>query len=144
MRNLFFGPTTPVSPAADAGLLIIRLFAGLALALAHGWGKIPPAEGFISRIGGMGFPAPELFAWGVVLAEVGGGFLLALGLLTRPAALLVVIHFTIVVLIAHAGDTFDDRELAMFFGVTALMLLLTGPGRYSLDAMIAQGRRSRR
>jgi putative oxidoreductase len=124
------------SRATDVGLLILRVFAGLALALAHGWRKVPPSAGFVGMIGGLGFPAPELFAWLAAAAEFGGGLLIALGLLTRPASLLVVGHFTLVVLVAHAGDPFGDRELPLFFLVTALLFLLAGPGRYSVDAAL--------
>jgi putative oxidoreductase len=136
---LLGGPRNP--RPTDLGLLVLRLYAGLALALAHGWGKVPPSQGFAGMVGGMGFPAPELFAWLAAFAEFGGGLLLALGLLTRPAALLVVVHFTIVVLLAHAGDPFGDRELPLFFWTSALVLLLAGPGRYSADAALNQPRR---
>jgi putative oxidoreductase len=125
----------------DIGLLILRVFTGLALALAHGWGKIPPSPGFVGMIGGMGMPAPELFAWLAAIAEVGGGLLIAVGLLTRPASLLVVGHFVFVVLLAHAGDPFGDRELPLFFLVTALIVLLSGAGRYSVDATLGGRRR---
>lgn len=127
----------------DIGLLILRVFAGLALALAHGWGKIPPSEGFIGMIGGMGFPAPVLFAWLAALAEFGGGLLIALGLLTRPAAVFVAAHFVIVSFVVHAGDTFGDRELALFFLVTAVFFAMAGAGRYSADAAV-HGRTSER
>jgi putative oxidoreductase len=39
------------SRRTDAGLLILRVFSGLALALAHGWGKVPPSPGFVGRVG---------------------------------------------------------------------------------------------
>jgi putative oxidoreductase len=135
-RSLLFG--VPLNArTTDIGLLVLRLFAGLALALAHGWGKVPPQPGFVGMIEGMGVPAPGIAAWGAAIAEFGGGLLIAAGLLTRPAALLVFVHFTVVVLLAHAGDPFDARELAMFFWFTALLYLLAGPGRYSVDAAIA-------
>jgi putative oxidoreductase len=142
LRTRIFGGGTPGSPAADAGLAALRIVAGLLLAFLHGLGKVPPQEGFVGWIGSLGFPAPMLFAWLAALAEFGGGILIALGLLTRPAALLVVIHFMIVVFVAHAGDPLGDRELAILFGVIALQFLLTGPGRYSLDAVIG-GRAAR-
>lgn len=136
-RHWIFGRGTAGSPAADAGLAVLRIAAGLLLVILHGIGKVPPGPDFVGWIGALGFPAPLVFAWLVVVAEVGGGILLALGLLARPAALLVTIHFAIVVLVAHAGDTLADRELAILFGVIAFALLLTGPGRYSLDTAIA-------
>jgi putative oxidoreductase len=135
IRDVLFG-TSVNAPATDVGLAILRVFTGLALALAHGWGKVPPSPGFVGMVGGMGFPAPELFAWLAAFAEFGGGLLLALGLLTRPISFLIVGHFVIVVLLAHAGDPFGDRELPLFFLVTALLYLLAGGGRYSVDALL--------
>lgn len=123
---------------ADAGLAALRVVAGLLLVFLHGISKIPPQEGFVGWIGQMGFPAPLLFAWLAGLAEVAGGVLIALGLLTRPVALVVTIHFVVVVTVAHAGDALADRELAILFGVIALALALTGPGRYSVDGLIAR------
>lgn len=134
-KDILFGTATTDSRAADLGLLILRVFAGLSLALAHGWDKVPPSGGWISRVGEMGLPAPELFAWLSGFAELGGGLLLALGLLTRPAALLVVLNMATAVLLGHAGDPFGAREKALLFGVVALMYLLAGAGRYSLDAL---------
>lgn len=128
------------SPAADAGLAILRVVAFLLLASLHGIGKVPPQEGFVGMVGGLGFPAPGLFAWLAGIAEFGAGLLLVIGLLSRPAALLLVVHFLFVVLIAHSGDALGDRELPILFLTTALMFLLTGPGRYSVDALINRRR----
>ena len=139
MKTFLFG-STPHDRQSDFGLVVLRVFAGLALALLHGWGKVPPSGGFVGMVGGMGLPAPELFAWAAAFAEFGGGLLLALGLLTRPAALLLVVHFIIVVLLAHAGDSIGDRELPLFFLSTAVLFLFAGPGRYSLDAAIGNRR----
>jgi putative oxidoreductase len=133
--DLLFGGTVH-EQATDLGLLIVRVFSGLALALAHGWGKVPPSQGFVGMIGGMGLPAPELFAWLAALAEFGGGLLLAVGLLTRPVSFVLIVHFLVVVFLAHAGDAFGDRELPLFFLVAALLFLLAGPGRYSADAAL--------
>jgi putative oxidoreductase len=124
--------------ATDAGLAILRVGSMVLLILLHGLRKLPPAEGFVGRIGRMGFPAPEVFAWLAALAETGAPLLIALGLLTRPAALYVALHFVVVVFVAHAGDTLAERELAVMFGMIALVLALTGPGRYSLDAAIGR------
>jgi putative oxidoreductase len=127
----------------DIGLLVLRLYTGLALALAHGIGKVPPSDGFINRVGQMGMPAPELFAWLAGLAELAGGLLLALGLLTRPVSAVIVIHFVIVAFVAHAGDPFGARELALFFLVAALLFMLAGPGRLSIDRFFWTKHRTR-
>ena len=142
VKDWVFAGRSIGTPAADAGLAVVRIVAFLLLAFLHGLGKVPPQEGFVGMVGGLGFPAPMLFAWLAAIAEVGGALLLVIGLLSRPAALLLVVHFMFVILVAHGGDTLGDRELPILFGTAALMFLLTGPGRYSVDAMIGGRRRT--
>ncbi len=122
--------------AADAGLLILRLFAGLALAFGHGLGKIPPSAGFVEATAALGFPLPEVFAWAAGLAEFVGGLLLVVGLLTRPAAVFVAFTMAVAAFGQHAADPFADKEMALLYGVIALTLLLSGAGRFSLDALL--------
>src|SRR5690606_24769226 len=86
MKKLLFGGLLNAK-ATDLGLLVFRLYAGLALTYFHGMGKVPPSPGFVGRVEGMGLPAPEIMAWLAAAAEAGGGILLAAGLLTRPVAL---------------------------------------------------------
>jgi putative oxidoreductase len=138
-RELLFGTNT-TGPVGDLGLLLLRLFAGVALAFAHGINKLPPAERFVERIAGFGFPAPELFGWMSGFAEFAGGILLALGLFTRPIAALIVVNMTVAVVFGHAGDPFGRRELPLLFGFVALMFALVGAGRYAVDALL-RGRR---
>ena len=139
MMSLLTSPTGNLTRAGDLGLLLLRVVGGLALALAHGIGKVPPSQRFIERVGGMGFPAPEVFAWLAAAAEVGGALLLVVGLLTRPVGAIVAGYFLLIVFIAHAGDPFGGREKAVLFAAISAALALTGAGRYSIDALI-QGR----
>jgi len=45
-----------------------------------------------------------------------------------------VINFAVIVFVLHKGQVPGDRgELALLFLVAFTALLLTGPGRYSLD-----------
>jgi putative oxidoreductase len=134
-RQLLLGYNT-AGPIGDLGLLILRVFAGLALALAHGINKVPPSEGFVNRIGGFGFPAPEVFAWMAGFAELGGGILLAIGLATRPAAFIIVINMAVAVSFAHADDPFRVKELALLFLFVAAMYAFVGGGRYSIDRLL--------
>jgi len=134
-RSFLFGTAT-AGPIADLGLLLLRVFAGLALALAHGTNKVPPSPGFVERISGFGFPMPELFGWMAGLTEFGGGILLAAGLATRPVATIIVVNMIVAVFFGHAGDPFARRELALMFAFVALMFAFVGGGRYAADRLI--------
>lgn len=120
----------------DLGLLLLRLFAGPALALTHGINKLPPSDRFVAGVVEMGFPAPMFFAWAAGIAEFGGGLLLALGLLTRPAAFLILVTMLVAAFIRQAGDPFAEREAAMLYAAVAVLYLVAGPGRFSLDARL--------
>jgi putative oxidoreductase len=124
----------------DIGALILRVFAGLALALAHGIGKMPPSEGFVGVVARMGFPSPEAFAWAAGIAELAGGLLLAIGLLTRPAAIVIAITMLIAAILGEAGNSFVERERALLFAIIAIYFVLAGPGRYSVDGWFAARR----
>ncbi|MEM6326570.1 MAG: DoxX family protein [Bacteroidota bacterium] len=134
LRSLLFG-TSDV--ATDLGLLVLRVGIGLAMAFAHGLGKIPPSEGFINATANLGFPLPELFAWAAALAEFGGGLLIAVGLLTRPAAAALAFTMAVAFFGAHGGDPFGERELAFVFGIASVALMISGAGRLSLDRLLA-------
>lgn len=139
--DFLFGPPAGVNaPLTDAGLLVLRVFAGLALAFGHGFGKLPPSTGFVEGVGEMGFPLPALFAWAAAIAEFAGGLLLATGLLTRPSSLLIFFTMATAAFIRHAPDPFSDKEKALLFLFIALLFLMAGAGRYSLDALLARRR----
>lgn len=124
----------------DLALLILRVVFGLAMGIAHGWGKLPVDQSFIDVIDRLGIPAPVFFAWIAVLAEFIGGLLLVIGLLTRPAALAVLGTMLIAVFIRYSGRPFYERELATLYSAACLALFFTGPGRYSLDHMLSSNK----
>lgn len=136
IRNVLFGGTPLASTMAEVGELILRLFAGLSLALAHGLGKMPPTEGFISGVGKLGFPAPTFFAWMAGLSEFAGGILLALGLFTRPAAFCIAFTMGTAAFLQHRNDLYQVKELALMYLAIALFFLLKGAGRISADAFL--------
>jgi putative oxidoreductase len=124
----------------DVGLLGLRLFTGLALALAHGRGKVPPSERFVSGVAELGFPLPALFAWAAALSEFAGGFLLAAGLFTRPAACMILVTMLVAGVVRHAGDPFKDKEKAFLFAAIAFACLGLGGGRLALDHLLRRFR----
>lgn len=133
VRWFLFGSDGGGSATADLGLLLLRLFAGLSLALAHGLGKIPPSERFLGGVAEMGFPLPMVFGWAAGLSEFVGGIMVALGLFTRPAAFFIAVTMCVAAFIRQPGDPFSEIELALLYGIVAVTLLLVGAGRYSLD-----------
>src|SRR5690606_4006629 len=96
INQFLFGGAGAATKLGDVGLAVLRVGTGLMLAFGHGqnkvWGedRLGPPAGFVEGVGELGFPAPLLFAWMAALAEFVGGILIAIGLLTRPMALILI------------------------------------------------------
>jgi putative oxidoreductase len=136
LKQILFGGESGLSPLTNAGLTLLRIFAGVALALGHGIGKLPPAAGFIERTGQMGFPAPTLFAWAAALSEFLGGAFLALGLFTRVSSFFIACTMLTALLGVHLRDPFNKQELAFLYLFIALAFLLKGASDWSVDAFL--------
>jgi putative oxidoreductase len=118
--------------------LLLRLGAGLMMMYAHGWGKL-------SKFGELMEVFPDPIGLGstvslalTVFAEFFCALAIALGFLTRLAAMPLVITMLVAVLVVHADDPFGKKELALLYLLPLLTLILTGAGRFSLDAFIAK------
>lgn len=124
------------------GILLLRLVIGGIFA-AHGaqkvfgwWGGPGPA-GTRNWIGSMGFRPAWLFAGLVSLQELGGGLLLAFGLLTPLGALAVCASMVVAVALVHRKNGFwngnSGYEFNLALTAAAVAIAATGPGRFSLD-----------
>ncbi|MNL37888.1 putative oxidoreductase CatD [compost metagenome] len=122
--------------AGNIGVLVLRVFVGLAMAFAHGMGKFPIPDQLIEGISAMGFPMPTAFAHAAAFSEAVGGLLLALGLFTRPAAAFVAFTMLVAGFVVHAADPFHIKELAFLYLAIGVFFLLHGAGRYSLDFVL--------
>lgn len=118
-------------------LLFIRLFVGF-LMLTHGWAKLmnfgPLAGSFPDPIG-LGSTVSLVL---IILAEVGCSLLLIFGLLTRLATLPLMFGMGVAIFSIHANDPFQVKELAVVYFGIYFMLLLTGPGKFSVDCLISK------
>ncbi len=120
----------------DTGLLLLRVAIGGMMAAAHGWGKLmsygEKASGFPDPLG----VSPEISMALAVGAEVFCSIALVLGLFTRLATIPLIITMLVAVFIIHGDDPWAKKEFAMLYLIPFICLLLTGPGRFSLDAKI--------
>lgn len=136
LKNILFGGESGLSPLANAGLALLRIFTGAALMLGHGIGKLPPSPQFIQRTGEMGFPLASLFAWAAALSEFLGGAFLALGFLTRVSSFFIGVTMAVALLGVHLNDPFDKQEKAFLYLFIALAFLLKGASDWSIDAFL--------
>src|SRR5215204_7029581 len=116
------------------GPLPIRILAGITF-LAHGLPKfenIAETQGFF---GSIGLP-PEL-AIPIGLLEVIGGIFLLVGVVTRIAAALFIIEMIGVTLLVKISKGFvEGYELESLLIAIGISLLLTGPGRISIEWIV--------
>jgi putative oxidoreductase len=117
-----------------------RVFVGLSMALAHGMGKIPPAEGLIGALASKGIPAAVVVAWAVAFIEMLGGIFLAIGLFSRIMGLLWVIVMGGAAFIMHATDPFSTQEKALLYLAFGVLYLAHGGGRYAVDTLIKRSK----
>ncbi len=136
LKTILFGGESGLSYIANAGLTLLRIFAGVALAFAHGIGKVPPGEGLITGTANLGFPMPGLFAWAAGLSEFLGGIFLALGLFTRLSGFFIAFTMFVAAFGAHAADPFQKKELALIYMFVGLAFALKGSGDWSIDSFL--------
>lgn len=123
----------------DGAETLLRVVAGLAL-VTHGAMKIGNPFGAAEMVEGLGF-YPGVF-WSPLLSftEFFGGFLIAIGLLTRPAAfaaafvLLVTVWFHWVTM----GQGYSGAEKSILWAAIFIFFAIRGGNRHSVDARIGK------
>ena len=136
MKRIFsFYQATSYSTAADTGLLILRLGLGL-LMMVHGWSKLigfnEKAPNFHDFMGLGG----EISLGLTVFAEFFCSLLLVIGLGTQLVLLPLIIVAIVIVFDVKAGNELGDKELPLLYLVGYVAVLLTGPGKFSIDYFI--------
>ena len=121
-----------------ARLLLATLF------LIFGWRKLMDFSGTVSQMVQLKAPAPVLAAAVATFMELPVAFAIAVGALTRPLALLMFLYTLGTALIGHRFWTEKGTQrvgsMDSFFKNLSIMggfllLFVTGPGKYSIDAL---------
>jgi putative oxidoreductase len=134
MKHLFTSPVL-FRFDSDIGLLLLRVATG-ALLVSHG---IPKLLNFSERAGVFADPiglGSELSLAMAIFAEVFCSLAVMLGFMTRVATVPVIFTMLVITLIVHADDPWSKKEFALLYAVPFLTILLTGPGRFSLDHVL--------
>ena len=129
----------------DIGLLLIRLVVGLLMA-AHGTQKLfgwlggHGLAGTAAFFDELGFRPGRLFATAAASSEVGGGVLVALGLLGPVGPALMVSVMVVAAISVHWPNGLfamtNGIEIPLLYAAAAAAHALTGPGAYSIDALL--------
>lgn len=115
---------------------VLRVVTGVIFAL-HGYqkleGGLPMVAGMLE---GMGFPMPMVFAVLLIAAELGGGILLILGVLTRLSAKVLAIVSVVALVSVHLPNGFfmstGGYEYILLLLAASVSLVLSGPGKWAL------------
>ena len=144
MVNKIFGNI--IGGRAALGLLLARLVFGVGIAF-HGWSKIQNPFGWM----GPDAPVPGALQALAALSEFGGGVALILGLLTPLAMFGLACTMLTAITTVHLaqGHPFVARggpsyELATLYLGFAVLMIIAGPGKYSVDAILFGRNRGRR
>ena len=127
---------TAQTNGAGAGLLILRVGAGLSLFLKHGVEKLTGYSSMVQH-----FPNPIHIGAhaGLAYALLSDGIcslLVVAGLFTRPAAAIILINLLTAFFFVHHAAFFSNGhvELVWVYMAVFAAILFTGPGRFSFDS----------
>lgn len=127
----------------DLGLLVLRLTIGPMMLFAHGLPKLldfsAKADTFADPLG-VGATTSLVLA---IFGELVCAALITLGVATRAAAVPLLVTMLVAALIVHGDDPWARKEFALLYAVPALVLVFTGPGRFSIDHLLVRGRAPR-
>ena len=144
-RLIFPGLAGLYQSVAPYSYAIIRFIAG-AILIYHGYNKL--FGGIINGVAQnvvtpMGLPDPLAWAYFLGILECFGGALLAIGFLTRPIALMLVVEF-IIITYWHLGNGYGfsspkgGYEYPLVLLVVYIAIFFRGAGRCSIDRAIGK------
>ena len=133
---------SPSRRQIDTALAVLRVVLGITFIL-HGGQKlfVYGFSGVSGAFAQMGIPAPGLLGPFVAFVEFFGGIAILFGLLTRLAALGIGATMVVAILTVHLKNGFfapTGIEFPLSLLGSAIALVITGAGDFSVDALIGK------
>jgi putative oxidoreductase len=104
--------------------------------------KLKNFDSIVEWFSGMGMPLPKLNAFLATGTETAGVVLLILGLATRIISIPLIIVMIVAIMTVHLGNGFEAGnngfEIPIYYMLMLFSLVITGPGKISLDALITK------
>ncbi len=129
---------------ADFGLLLLRVLTGtfIIYGVFDNVVSAERMEEFIEFLAANKFSAPGSMAVLSVYSQLLCGVALVLGILTRWAGIVLTFNFVVAVIMVHWSLDFRGWWPALVLVGIGLQFALTGAGRYSIDAFLADRAKS--
>ena len=117
--------------------MLFRISISLFMIFGHGLGKLQRILSgdeikFLDPFG-IG-PIASLYL--ATFAEFFASIFIIFGLINRISSVSLIITMAVAAFIAHADDPFARQEKALMYLVSYILLLLTGPGKYSMQSLL--------
>jgi putative oxidoreductase len=117
------------------GHTLLRVTIGLMLLLA-GINKIKGPDNVVGMLTNLGFPAPTVFAWILILSEIIFGALVLIGWKVRyttwPLAIILAVAWLTVV-IPNSGISSNNSFFHLIAVAGLITIALTGPGKWAIS-----------
>lgn len=125
------------SDYTSTALVIIRIWLGVVMFRYSTdylfGGKVPELAAFLESLN---WPMPKIMAYTSQIVELVASVLILLGV--RFGAMMLAINMLVAVLFAHSALVFTEAETPFNYFLFALILSLSGMGKFSLDNLLAE------
>lgn len=123
---------------ADIGLLVLRASVAALMLFGHGAEKLVNFGDIVTH-----FPDPlgigSVLSLGLaVFAEFFCSLAIGFGFLTRLASIPLMITMLVATFIVHGAGPWATQEVAFVYFLIYLVILIAGPGKYSVDRKVVQ------
>jgi len=126
----------------DVAALLLRLIFG-GLFVYHGYQKVIHYNEYLNYFTDIIGIGKKLSYNLLIFAELVCGFFVTIGFLTRITVIPIFIAMSVAVLIAHAKDTFQIKELPFLFLLLSIVVFVLGSGKYSVDNLLFKNRHAK-